>query len=436
MKGAKRLLVRQISYDSLVNKVYDFFGTIEDPRNRSIDYSFRDFLMSAFAMFALKYPSLLQFESQSEHEKNNLKRLFRVGKLCSDAQMRKVLDKVDASPLRRQFVKFFYDLKDDGLLKAYEVLGGYLICSVDGVQHFSSAHVHCNQCLKSQHRDGTTTYSHAMLGAVLVHPDQREVFVMGAEHIINQDGAVKNDCELNSHKRLTTWLARHYKEEKLLMVEDALYANGPHLRALMEQDWAYVINVKPLKHKALFQLMDTRQQQTKARKTLTKTDHKGNTYTYQWSNTMTFNNTHPDIKVNMVIVDVKSKKGKTKRFSFITSIPITRRNVEEIVRIGRSRWKIENETFNTLKNQGYHFRHNYGHGNSHLANTLSIIMLLAFVSDQIFQRTSKLFNDIWKATKTKSKLWEMLRAFFMVKKLNSFENAYKLIAAQFFVQLE
>ena len=33
----------------------------------------------------------------------------------------------------------------------------------------------------------------------------------------------------------------------------------------------------------------------------------------------------------------------------------------------RARWKIENETFNTLKNQGYHFEHNYGHGEQHLS---------------------------------------------------------------------
>ena len=170
--------------------------------------------------------------------------------------------------------------------------------------------------------------------------------------------------------------------------------------------------------------------------TTTKTDLKGNTLNYQWTNTMTFNSSHPDLKVNMLIVDITSKKGKTKRFSYITSIALTRRNVEQVVQIGRSRWKIENETFNTLKNQGYHFEYNYGHGNQHLANTLLIIMMLAFLVDQIYQRSSKLFNQIWKATKTKSKLWEMPRASFMVRKLSSFENTYQLIAAQFFVQLE
>lgn len=436
MKRIKAKVFHETSYDSLVKQVFDFFACIEDPRNRSINYSLRDFLMSAYAMFALKYPSLLRFETQAGNERENLKSLFRVGDLCSDAQMRKVLDKVDAAPLRKQFVNFYNGLRDDGALKVYEVLGGYKICSVDGVHHFQSTKVNCNQCLKAEHRDGTISYSHSMLGAVLVHPDQREVFVMGAEPIINQDGNVKNDCELNAHKRLTKWLAKHYKEEKLLMIEDALYANGPHIKEVLAEKWAYIFNVKPKQHKGLFQLMETRQQKTKSQKTLTKVDAKGNTYTYQWSNTMTLNNSHPDLRVNMVILDVKTKKGSTTRFSYITSFKISKRNVETLVKVGRSRWKIENETFNTLKNQGYNFEHNYGHGNLHLSNTLAILMLLAFVTDQIYQHTNTLFNKIWEATKTKAKIWDMLKASFMVRKLTNFEKTYSFIADQFFVQLE
>ena len=50
---------------------------------------------------------------------------------------------------------------------------------------------------------------------------------------------------------------------------------------------------------------------------------------------------------------------------------------------GRSRWKVENETFNTLKNQGYNFEYNYVHGNNNLSTILSILMLLAFMIYQI-----------------------------------------------------
>ena len=53
------------------------------------------------------------------------------------------------------------------------------------------------------------------------------------------------------------------------------------------------------------------------------------------------------------------------------------------MRAGRARWKVENETFNTLKNQGYHFEHNYGHGQQHLSVVLAMLMMLAFLLDQV-----------------------------------------------------
>ncbi len=57
------------------------------------------------------------------------------------------------------------------------------------------------------------------------------------------------------------------------------------------------------------------------------------------------------------------------------------------MRTGRCRWKVENETFNTLKNQGYNLEHHYGHGKQHLASVLGMLMILMFLVDQI-QETS------------------------------------------------
>jgi len=52
------------------------------------------------------------------------------------------------------------------------------------------------------------------------------------------------------------------------------------------------------------------------------------------------------------------------------------------MRAGRARWRIENETFNTLKNQGCHFEHNYGHGKENLCSVMTMLMMLAFLIDQ------------------------------------------------------
>ena len=62
------------------------------------------------------------------------------------------------------------------------------------------------------------------------------------------------------------------------------------------------------------------------------------------------------------------------------------------MRAGRARWRIENETFNTLKNQGYHFEHNFGHGYQHLTTVLMHLMMLAFLMDQIQPRCGGLFQ--------------------------------------------
>ncbi|MBW2708750.1 MAG: transposase, partial [Deltaproteobacteria bacterium] len=58
---------------------------------------------------------------------------------------------------------------------------------------------------------------------------------------------------------------------------------------------------------------------------------------------------------------------KTQHFSWVTDFTITKGNAYELMRGGHARWKIENETFNTLKNQGYHFGHNYGLGKKNLS---------------------------------------------------------------------
>ena len=59
-----------------------------------------------------------------------------------------------------------------------------------------------DHCGEKHHRDGRVSYYHQLLGAVLVHPDDKEVFSLAPEPILKQDGSGKNDCERNAAKRL------------------------------------------------------------------------------------------------------------------------------------------------------------------------------------------------------------------------------------------
>ena len=89
------------------------------------------------------------------------------------------------------------------------------------------------------------SYHHAGLAAVLIDPDRREVFPLDFEPILREDGAEKNDCERNEAKRLCKALRERYDGLPIILVEDALYANAPHLRQITGYGWRYVINVKP-----------------------------------------------------------------------------------------------------------------------------------------------------------------------------------------------
>jgi hypothetical protein len=122
-------------------------------------------------------------------------------------------------------------------------------------------------------------------------------------------------------------------------------------------------------------------------------------------------------------------------FSWVTDLEITPDNVMEIMRCGRARWRIENETFNTLKNQGYNLGHNYGLGKKHLSAVFMHLMMLAFLVDQVQQLCCPLFQAAWKKVGSKRTLWERIRNYFHTFIALSMEVILRMIAHGFERQL-
>jgi hypothetical protein len=88
----------------------------------------------------------------------------------------------------------------------------------------------------------------------------------------------------------------------------------------------------------------------------------------------------------------------------------------------RARWHIENETFNTLKNQGYHFEHNVGHGDEPLSVVLAELMRLAVLVDQVPPLCWPLLQAAWARWGSQRLLWEKLRALFYTSALSSMRH--------------
>lgn len=424
----------ELSFDKVYKIVCAEFEQVIDHRAHNVSYSLSDMLKSGFAIFSLKSPSLLSFKNRTEIEDCNLGSIYNIVDIPSDSCFRKTLDNVDPKPVKLIFKQLYYFLKKEGWLDSYKVRQRLKIVSIDGVHHYSSEKVSCERCLVKEHRDGRKTYQHSMLAAVVVHPDEREVFPIDCEAIIKEDGYKKNDCELAASKRLITSMVRHYKKEAFLIVADALYSVNPFVKQIKEAGWSYVLGVKPKRHKTLFALYEGR----KNRDQLNEHEfiEEGIHHKFSMLNNVSLTNQKDTVKVNSLHYTQTDEKGGQKTFTWITDIKLNKRNCEQIMRIGRSRWKIENETFNTLKNQGYHFEHNYGHGTKNLSTILAILMLLAFTVDQIQQHGSKLFIAIWHKLKQKSKVWESLRSIFMIVPCESMEILHLKMTQLWNVQLE
>jgi len=414
--------------------VVPHFETIVDRRETNQSYSLVDSLKSGFAIYSLKSSSLLSFQSRSRVESTNLKNVYGIQEVPGDNGLRNILDNISTTELRNGFHKLFQYSRKLKILKNFKFWQNHLIVSIDGVEHFCSKKVSCVKCMSRNHRDGSTSYYHSMLSAAIVSPSQKEVFILDNEPIIKQDGAVKNDCERNAAKRLLSNLKCLYSNELMVLVFDALYACNPIIQQLNEvENWKYIISIKEDGNKHLFKQFDRKNENYKANWHTIK--NKEGSHEFGYINNLELNESSSETSVNMLYYIWTNKKGEHKVFSWITNIKLSKSNVKNVMKMGRSRWKIENETFNTLKNQGYNFSHNFGHGENNLSTVFAYLMMMAFYVDQIQQHCCTYFKKLWEGLKTKVKLWDSMRAVFKILPKNNMTEVLFSITEMYQIRL-
>ena len=430
---------KDLSADSLFRLVRSRFDRIADHRTGLVDIPLGDALMSAFAMFSLKDSSLLAFDERRDDPNDNFRTIFGIDHVPCDSQMRAILDPVLPEHVRPIYQDVFRRLQRGKALESFVYLDGYYLLSLDGTGYFSSSKVHGPSCLEKHHRGGGITYSHQLLGATLVHPDRKEVIPLAPEPIVNQDGHTKNDCERNAPRRWLQQFRRDHPHLPVIVVEDALSANAPHLDDLRAAHARYIIGVKPGDHALLFQYLRDADEAGQTQ-TLTLVDERtGVLHHFRFHNGVPLNESHSDCLVNVLeyweihpnrIVKKTPRAGQVQHFSWITDFTLLPDNVYAIMRGGRARWKIENETFNTLKNQGYRLEHNYGHGEQNLSVVLALLMMLVFLVDQTQQLCCPLFQAAWKKRRSnKRSLWEEIRNLFRVLRFASMQELYEAIVS-------
>jgi hypothetical protein len=339
-----------------------------------------DAALSAFSVFFTQTPSFLAYQRLMEGSKgkSNAQSLFGVHRIPTDNHIRDLLDAVSPEHLFPVFEEILQVLEAQGQLEGFRSLGDSLLVALDGTEYFSSDKIHCPHCSTRTQKSGKTHYFHSVVTPVIVCPGQNHVIPLVPEFIVPQDGHDKQDCENAAAKR---WLSRQRQRLRALKVTvlgDDLYCHQPLCQQFLEQQLNFIVVCRPESHTTLYEHLEGIELPTLTTKKRTGKVEK--TYTYRYLNGVPLKDSDEALLVNWCELTVTTADGKvTYHNSFATSYPLSDENVAEVVRAGRTRWKVENENNNTLKTKGYHLEHNFGHGKQHLSSLLATLNILSLL---------------------------------------------------------
>ena len=394
-------------------------ATVRDPRHKSyIDYGAEIMLFSVLLKNACGVVSMTSMTERFNKDEciNNISRVLGCeleelphydtinNFLCN-------LKPIEIEKIRDYMIKELFKKRS---LEVFRLLGKYWCIAVDATGLFSFTERHCEHCLKKEFKNKDTgeiertLYYHNVLEAKLIAGDM--VFSIATEFIENEDENVsKQDCELKAFKRLAVTLKKKYPKLPICLLGDSLYACEPVFEICNKNGWKYLMRFKEGRIKSVAEEFNI------LKGTETKTTLKGKEIINSaWINDIVYN----DRSVNLIETEVEvitEDKQEKKDFVYITDIKITKRNADEIIYFGRSRWKIENQGFNNQKTK----RYNLEHANSKNYNAMKnhyLITQLADILRQLYEKGVDKIRDLNKGIKEiSSSLLESFRTRLLTK---------------------
>jgi hypothetical protein len=376
-------------------------GLPDKRRGKNSHYAMADIGLAAFSVFFMQSSSFLAHQRHLAqghgHGHSNCQTLFGITEIPSDNHIRDMLDPVPPEHFYPLFTPPVEVLEQGGGLTEFRRLDGHVLIAFDGTEYYRSAKLHCPRCSTRKRSGGTTEYFHSLVSATLVAPGHNRVVPLQPEFIVPQDGHDKQDCETLAARR---WLAAHgphYARLHPVYLGDDLYARQPICQAVQAVDGHFLFVCKPASHPTLQEYLTGVELPALAKKIKHGRQHFA--YSYQWLCEVPLRDGPDALAVNWLMIEIRNAAGKiTYRNSFITDLPVNRDTVIELAACGRARWKIENESFNTLKTKGYNLEHNFGHGKANLSAVLATLNLLAFA----FHTAAELTHDLWRRAMTQA----------------------------------
>ncbi len=219
----------------------------------------------------------------------------------------------------------------------------------------------------------------------------------------------KQDCERNAAKR---WLPAHSDElrpYRPVFLGDDLYCCQPLCELVRDLGADFIFVCKLSSHKRLYEVLHDDFIHSSGWIKVRNHKQQVELQRYRWMHGVPVRDSDDAVLGSWVEFVIERDGKRTYTNTFFTSLEVTANNVAEIARVGRARWKIENETFNCLARHGYNSKRNFGHGSQGLANLLATLNLFAFALHAVLDCASELWRQCRARTGTRLEFFQALR---------------------------
>lgn len=413
-------------------------NTLADPRQRK-EYQMNEICMSAISLFMLKQGSRNAFNLDRKDPVfcENYKKVFDLRLPQLDA-VEDVFRQCSDDGLEEIKAKMVSDLVRGKKIERWKFNGHYIV-AIDGTGVASYDEPHCENCLKKTSKNGVTTYFHNVLEAKLLTSSGLSISI-ATEWISNEGKGQfeKQDCERVAFNRLAQKIKKYYPRLPIIIVADGLYPWDGFFDTCQQNKWKYIVVLKDGSLKSLQEEIQLEKRITPHQTThvIRAEKDKETTLEYHWLRDLPYKKHKVSfVECSELVKTISTKQESRQRFVHLTNFEVNGEMCDRISFAGRLRQKIENEGFNTQKNQGYALQHKYSRVSYPAMKMYYQCLQIAHMINQLVEASLEirtLKNKILKCTIRY--LWKRLLSYWLENEIN-LEELNQSVAKPFQIRL-
>ena len=384
------------------------------------------------ALFLFKEASrnAINNDRKEEQFRKNYKGIFKLSLPHMDTvdEFLRLLSAVELEHLKADMVSSLIEQK---VLHQFKLLGKYFMIAIDatGINSYDKNNKEKDRVHKTS-KKGKTTYHSYVLEAKLVTASGLSISLV-SEWIANdaERNFNKQDCEMKAFQRIAVKLKKYFPRLPVCILADGLYPNDTFMKTCADNDWQYIAMLKDDSLKTLqTDVVDTgnkhRHEQERQH-----TSNKGmcvTTGNYEWIDQPLSYQTHRLYWVSCTETQARYSKAKDgsrhlekaeqTRFVWLTSLLPDTSNIHQIAEGARMRWRIENEGFNTQKNNGYALGHLFSRASSTSYKNYYQCLQIAHIINQLTEHSQTVTELLDSDKKSTLKyLWKLLNALLLMQ---------------------